>query len=771
MKVTHDMYGRAAKCVACHLKWFVPGDNEIPEDVPIIYLSEHPEWLRATGVFVRGGGDEDQGCDETESPLQAPNHNLDFEAEPKSGNAHGRILGANQVPEYSVEYDDDVAREGVTGLGVSSEAIVEKTPDVTPVPIRAKSKKPFDTWEPHRLFCSYQQAFDRLEYRVLAGKEHLLDNEVLEAYRRSLAKVGDKLRKTLERAHESVQRQLIAVENEMGRLTVALRVGEEDLSSFMAHVAALRHSRESLTRLDHNLQAWQQVEDPLLAGGEVEVSLETFDADSFPIEVPSPEVLSDSKPLFIVYGNELRSVMGHRTAIEQRLAEWKRMAEDRLGAGSSVAQGVSETTAELERTTAQIAFLRLRLQQLLADCAYDMDTLHRYRRDILDRDRKGQLKQSAKSALLRDIEDAEANLVRIEAHIRKSLHANSSSEVPAPSSTLLQRLKPKSRRKDAFLQPGGYLMAISFVLPVLLFLSQRETGEINRAVLLPILMTLAQPAALFFRNRSLRVMVGVFLWLILCAMVIALLLSFARYAPLHAGTHLIPYFDAPGIVLVLGFSFFGLVLGTLIYESSFLNSKNKLLLLLSCAIFSGSVPAITYGIAQHNLYRIAEYPAGNDAHPTESSARSDDSSQASPEESSPSPDSGTGERENISAVSTTPNETLETSSKMEGEGSSSAVQAPENGTVLFSLAGVIHGEGISPRFRASLNHPDGAEELLTLRLGQPILGEWKTSEYNSESKKLTITNGNKLLLLGAGDSVPLDDISQSEAVPPDKRVP
>ena len=53
MKVTHDMYGRAAKCVACHRKWFVPKENEIAEGTEVIQLAEHAELFRETGVFLR----------------------------------------------------------------------------------------------------------------------------------------------------------------------------------------------------------------------------------------------------------------------------------------------------------------------------------------------------------------------------------------------------------------------------------------------------------------------------------------------------------------------------------------------------------------------------------------------------------------------------------------------------------------------------------------------------------------------------------------------
>jgi hypothetical protein len=88
--------------------------------------------------------------------------------------------------------------------------------------------------------------------------------------------------------------------------------------------------------------------------------------------------------------------------------------------------------------------------------------------------------------------------------------------------------------------------------------------------------------------------------------------------------------------------------------------------------------------------------------------------------------------------------------------------------VVFSLHGVVHGEGISPVFRASVQYPDQTETSLTLRLGQGIVGDWRASEYNAEAKKLTITNGKKMLLLNPGDHVSIDSATTMEPGQPEK---
>jgi len=42
-----------------------------------------------------------------------------------------------------------------------------------------------------------------------------------------------------------------------------------------------------------------------------------------------------------------------------------------------------------------------------------------------------------------------------------------------------------------------------------------------------------------------------------------------------------------------------------------------------------------------------------------------------------------------------------------------------------------------------------------LKLGDAIFGDWKAHEYNRYTKKLTISNGERLLVLEAGEQVPL----------------
>ena len=107
---------------------------------------------------------------------------------------------------------------------------------------------------------------------------------------------------------------------------------------------------------------------------------------------------------------------------------------------------------------------------------------------------------------------------------------------------------------------------------------------------------------------------------------------------------------------------------------------------------------------------------------------------------------------------------LETGAETVTEGEASRESEAGTGihSVSLCLIGVLHGEGISPRFRATAQYYDGRQETLSIQLGDAIAGDWKAVEYNSEDKKLTVTNGKRMLLLGAGDTVVIDDVIPAE---------
>lgn len=73
MKVSEDMYGRPGKCVACRLKIRIPTPDEIPPNTDVIHLKDHPELLRK----VKKGGAAEGKPREKEEVEVAPLPDID----------------------------------------------------------------------------------------------------------------------------------------------------------------------------------------------------------------------------------------------------------------------------------------------------------------------------------------------------------------------------------------------------------------------------------------------------------------------------------------------------------------------------------------------------------------------------------------------------------------------------------------------------------------------------------------------------------------------
>lgn len=754
MKVTRAMYGRAAKCVACHQKWFVPKEGELPADTAVIHLAEHPELLRQTGVFVRSRPAPvvEYPGEEFADPAADPMPVLDDEAAPLN---EPRLPGGNAEP--------PIASAAGSGKDENAPPSSKVSPDPQ-APIRCKGKKPFDILEPLRMLCSFEQAYDILEHRMLANEEPGIDEALLGAYQRALEKARERLKDRLRKTHDSVQRQIAALEKEIDRLAVTLRVGDIDLPHFRSQVAALRSSRECLARYDHHLLAWQDVQNPFLAGGLKELSLDSFDEDSFEIELPPPPEIAGEAPLFVHYSDELRSAMRARAGIELRLEEWKRLSVERPGVSSSLETGMADTVAARERIEAAIGFFRQRMQVLLADCGHDLDSLQKYRRDVQDRDRKGQLKRHTRESLLRDIEEAESALMRVQAHIRKSLHANAETEVPLSTSTLAEQLVPHRPADLSMYALAGFALAIVLLLPALLFLSYREMDAVHRIVWVPVAFAFVLPCSLLVREKWTRTIAVLFTWTIECALIAATLLVLSRYTPIRPGRFVLPYLDILGALLALGSLFSGMAAGLVLIDRSRLSLTVKILVPAVLAVTGALVAAYFYAQAQPGAAPGSVQPATEirGAFPPPPVPPLEENSPAVPEPApampaSDYPSSPTAPSSVEPSEDAAPLEEI-----FEGEKEDSEIPPTDTHSVSFSLVGVVHGEGVSPRFRAATLYFDGRREVLTIELGDVITGDWKAVEYNSGAKKLTISNGKRMLLLGAGDQVVIDDYVSGE---------
>lgn len=751
MKITPAMYGKAAKCVSCRQKFFLPESDEISPGTGIIDLKDHQELLRSTGVFERVASPNITNS----TPAQDPTPELESNLTPTPHRPLLKDSFGSRKEKNRSSLRGTPAPDAALDNSSNRNSSNPDSPDSSS-PIRLRDKIPFDILEPLRLLCSYQHAVDELSQDDATTGHSATEGVLIDAYRRSLDTVWNRLRDLLKKAHESAQRQLTGIEAEINRITVALRVGEIRLSHYIKQCSQLRFSRENLIRFDHHLLAWQQIKDPFLSGGLLEVDLDAFDAESFSLELPPCPTTSASESLLSLYSHELCDAMRTRSGIELHLEEWKHMMAARPESGSSDDITFKEFTAAHTRIEAALHFYRQRLQALLSDSGQDLDAFHKYRRDILERDRKGQIKGGAKDGLLRDIEKAEDTLVRMEAQIRKTLHANSPMEVPTPVNLNASLFLSSESRTLRFYELFFYLLSIIFFVPGLLLLFRQEPEVVSRLLLLfSIMLALAQPSILFAPITKTRFPVAAGLGFAQALLIFIVLMSSSEITSSHFMIGTLPGLDVVAILFVSGFLFSGTAIGIIGVFNSNYDFSYKLLLVAICAVFMAFLAVLSFTLAP-----TGEERAPYTDHISTTFTLPDDSEYAlgSPSVlSDPIPDSGT---ETDSERSESEPGTEDSSNDNdEGEASHDAIshELADIHRIQFSLIGVVHREGTPPRFRALIQSFDGNQTALTLQLGDTIAGDWKALEYNSEDKKLTISNGKKLLLLSAGDQVAIDD--------------
>lgn len=635
------MYGRAAKCPACHQKWFIPHKQEIPTDSTSINLKDHPELLRKAGELVRPGFHD--------APCAAKND----DAVPRD--LSGDILPPSQLAAQTKDVDSDAPGlpEGTAGENKQDDGdTAPKTPKYMMLleaeqgeaaqVMHRKKKTPLDVLDPLRLLFSYRA---QVECRKKAGdaadRDDIEEKEVLDAYDRSLQRMMSRLHASLDNEFESSMRQCTAIEEDIARASVALRVGDITLEAFLAKTGDLRIQREVLERHCYNLAAWRAVDSPELAGGLMDVRLEEFDTSSFSIALPAP-ARSTTQSAYLFYGEELAEALRMRAAVERRRAEWHALAADNTFPSSAVKEGIAETETVLDRIKARIRFCHERLERLLLDCDNDLNTLRVYLGMVGERASRGEMSEGARAAVEHRTEQVRANFLRLRALLRKTISANSPEEIPILPDTLLRQINhvsPASARVLKLVLLSALLLMLGAVLLAGIMLAYTYRPMNTRSVS-PVFTEseISQTIAVQPEDEPVQ----------------------------HE-------FDPDDNTLKTG--------------------------------AAEDVEVLPYADETHHA--MPPIPAPDDVAPIDAQAE---------EETAPA---------HIIAA----------------------------GAARLRLNGVVYGDAPGPRFLATLQYPDGRTQTLTLQLDDVIHGDWRAAEYNVESKKLTVTNGEQLLILQAGAHV------------------
>jgi len=730
MQVTKEMYGRPAKCVACHQKWFIPEESEISSETLILSLKEHPELLRMPGqlsrkIEIKADGKLIHGVNKNTTPPPITDVDLGVCFRNK-GQQIDEVAEKSPANNYSP--------------GESDSHRVDQPSHVPDVIIKQNAKIPLELLEPLALIHSYTIELQKCR----ADCEKRQDNkekESLDAHEIVLTRIKNKIYERLKQEHASASRQLAVIEEEIARLNVSLRIGESPLDLFLTQTDDLRKSRESLVRHIHNLIAWQNENAFFTTVDTFGVSLESLNESTFDINIPAPRMIISDKPLYIWYSEELRTLFEMRSALERRKAEWKHMVAENDYTAATVQEGLIESEAAILRNNAAIRFCHQRMEQIVIDCDADIKALSKYKEDVLARAAKKQISESNTQDILTAIETADTALVRMRALARQALSANSPVEVPEVSTTMIQRIRGTVFH-NAF-AADSILFAVSAVCIVigLLMFTDSINSKTDWLSVLSTCTAIGITALAVVVDSRMRAPLVAVLWMLLLALLVGFVYSrtaFDQYLIFvqRDGGASVPLVNIRAWLIVMGAALSGA--GTAIAVSNYYNFRSYFpikmsVLIVFFSLFSAAAVAATHTAAPRSAVLVLE-----ESRDIEPSGKNEILSSAS-------------RQQNTDGYLRTSDNT-ESMHKNDVDEPGSTDSSGVN-TVNLLMQGVVYTGGESPLFKASLTHPDGSVENISLKLGDTIIGNWKAQEYNQYTKKLTISNGEKLLVLEAGKQV------------------
>jgi len=431
MKVSEKMYGLPGKCIACRQKIRIPRKDEVPEGTTEIHLRDHPELLRgkpkATPV-----SDEERAAQRALKDAGGPKTSSDEESTPNT------------------ELD-----------------LLESPPvgDSTKTPREASKKRrgasiPLDTLLPLQVLCSLQYKLSR-QLDTLQLNSH--DDEVLLAQLEGYVSRVRKARRRLDdHMHQVLMETAIELANtqeKLAQIRLSTRVGEMSWVEFRETAHRLRARRDRLERRQQNLRGWLAAKDPYLAGGLLDLAVESIPSEDAPISIPS-EPDDEGSPLsYLTEG--LRSALEERAAVRQRQGEVQRMGESKEAEELKKEVGQQRILAR-----ARVSFYHDRLQQLKKDYASDMETATAALGIARDQLRVDDMDRGGYDALDREVLRSKKDIARAQSVIARALGANAASDVPSPRGTFLERLgvAPSSRTgPDAI---AGYAAVVLFVASI-----------------------------------------------------------------------------------------------------------------------------------------------------------------------------------------------------------------------------------------------------------------------------------------------------------------
>ncbi len=505
MKVSPKMYGLPGKCIACRQKIRIPTREQVPEGVTEIYIKDRPELLRG------------------------PKRNIDDAAREREAQ---EALDAAKV-----RRDLDGDSTPITELDLA---------DGTPTPLKrgAGATLPIDVLEPLQRLCSFRY---KLERQISTLDEYHHDDEALVAeVKGHLARVA-KLRTELDdHLHQLLMEVAIELTNTHEKIAhdrLSARVGEISFDEFQDRIYRLRARRERLERRQQNLRGWLATQDPYVAGGFLDLPLNTIGEEGSKIEVPS--AMDDHRPLLATFVTSLKNALDRRTRAEQKLDQAERLAFD-----EEDEEGLDEVQLEYQtekrQARAEVRFFLDRLERLKKDYASDIETVDAHMEAARDKLKVDEISRQQYDDIEQGLLRAKKDLAKARSVAARALIANTTSDIPQPGGTFLERLGFRGENEttpDIWL---GWLSALALFtglfLPILgdaslvgALIENRGLGAAALFLLAPAALAIAVAVATRAPKKVTRGLTLLALWAAgICLTAYGLYLAFTSLDPLAA---------------------------------------------------------------------------------------------------------------------------------------------------------------------------------------------------------------------------------------------
>jgi hypothetical protein len=479
MKVSEDMFGKPGKCVACRQKIRIPLPDEIPPNTDVLYLKDHPEFLRK----VKGKKPDGPPVEEVEVP---------------------------PVPELD--------RKGRVRRGVGPLDVLEPLRILTS--LDAKVQRQVDA----------AKAVDKREGPSVGGPAA----GDLRGYRSRIRAAMTDLEEELRQRLMETAIELAATQEKIAELNLAVRVGEIAFADYQVQVDRLRRKRDNYERRQINLRGWLTIDDPHRAGGFVDLPFDQIPKGGF--RVTFPNEIGDSTTLLDWHIEALRQAFGRRAAAERKLAEVKRMKPPPGSTDKPIEGAKAEAKAELERAQSQVSYSRDRLEQLADDYSNDIQSIDAQLDHTRGRMQVGQIRRDEFNSIEDSLIRSKTDLVKARSLLVRAINANSAGEVPRVRGTFVERLahtRPTLQAPaDAWIAwVAAALVLGALFLPVIGELSPIQAVRAHAAsagshhwlLSFPIASALALVVASLLPGGYLRGMTYCGIWVLMCVLSTAFL--------------------------------------------------------------------------------------------------------------------------------------------------------------------------------------------------------------------------------------------------------